>query len=432
MERLAEVAREGLRTDIPAFGAGRHRPGHGARPRGRQGAPPGVRGHRASRKRGGGISENFTVRKVSAGVGVERIFPIHSPTIASVELVRRGRVRRAKLYYLRALSGKAARIREKREQLSRCASAPRSTGNGRPGPRAALLVGRGRSGPRPTGRTSGRRGRRVSSRLPRGARPPRQQDPSRHASGLAWRSGSVRAPSASPSAPRRRHEIDRLNIRVAIGARDAPRDRGPPPARGARRPPLPHPDRRPAPARESATRTTRWWTATRAASPSPPRPSWPRPCRDRLMERLAQRHPATAGRPTWVTARRSITKGSGSTGRPATTAWTFAPLAQLTLFYRHRALCATRSLPSCFARLACRARRGCSHPSPRRATSSASSTATSPRRTTTTWSTSASRCGTSTGTRPRSTAASPRPSSRCGPGSMPWSSTWAARSRSGA
>ncbi len=66
-------------------------------------------------KRGGGISENFTVRKVSAGVGVERVFPIHSPTIASVELVRRGRVRRAKLYYLRALSGKAARIREKRD-----------------------------------------------------------------------------------------------------------------------------------------------------------------------------------------------------------------------------------------------------------------------------------------------------------------------------
>ena len=88
--------------------------GHGPRPRGRQGAAPGVRGLVIA-KRGGGISENFTVRKVSAGVGVERVFPIHSPTIASLELVRRGRVRRAKLYYLRALSGKAARIREKRE-----------------------------------------------------------------------------------------------------------------------------------------------------------------------------------------------------------------------------------------------------------------------------------------------------------------------------
>jgi large subunit ribosomal protein L19 len=66
-------------------------------------------------KRGGGISENFTVRKVSAGVGVERIFPLHSPMIGSVDVIRRGRVRRAKLYYLRALSGKAARIKERRE-----------------------------------------------------------------------------------------------------------------------------------------------------------------------------------------------------------------------------------------------------------------------------------------------------------------------------
>jgi len=67
-------------------------------------------------KRGGGISENFTVRKISAGVGVERIFPMHSPILASVDVVRRGRVRRAKLYYLRNLSGKAARIKEKRDR----------------------------------------------------------------------------------------------------------------------------------------------------------------------------------------------------------------------------------------------------------------------------------------------------------------------------
>lgn len=64
------------------------------------------------RKKGGAISETFTVRKVSFGIGVERIFPLHSPRIEKVEVVRRGKVRRAKLYYLRNLSGKAARITE--------------------------------------------------------------------------------------------------------------------------------------------------------------------------------------------------------------------------------------------------------------------------------------------------------------------------------
>ena len=114
MERLAEASREGLRMDLPAFDPGdtvrvmvRVKEGEKERLQAFEGI--------VVAKRGGGISENFTVRKVSAGVGVERIFPTHSPSIASVELVRRGRVRRAKLYYLRRLSGKAARIREKRE-----------------------------------------------------------------------------------------------------------------------------------------------------------------------------------------------------------------------------------------------------------------------------------------------------------------------------
>ena len=62
----------------------------------------------------GGIDETFTVRKISGGVGVERVFPLQAPTVTGVEVVRRGRVRRAKLYYLRGRRGKAARIREKR------------------------------------------------------------------------------------------------------------------------------------------------------------------------------------------------------------------------------------------------------------------------------------------------------------------------------
>jgi large subunit ribosomal protein L19 len=65
------------------------------------------------RRKGGGLDATFTVRKVSNGVGVERIFPLHSPVIADIEVVREGQVRRAKLYYLRNLSGKAARIRER-------------------------------------------------------------------------------------------------------------------------------------------------------------------------------------------------------------------------------------------------------------------------------------------------------------------------------
>jgi len=108
MQQLAEVAREGMRSDMPAFGPGdtirvmvRVREGDKERLQAFEGI--------VISKRGGGISENFTVRKVSAGVGVERIFPIHSPRIAKIERVKEGRVRRAKLYYLRALASKAVR-----------------------------------------------------------------------------------------------------------------------------------------------------------------------------------------------------------------------------------------------------------------------------------------------------------------------------------
>ena len=115
MEVLEQIAQEGLRTDIPKFDAGdtvkvmvRVREGDKTRLQAFEGV--------VIARRGGGMSETFTVRKVSAGVGVERVFPLHSPMFATIEVVRRGRVRRAKLYYLRKLSGKAARIKEKRDR----------------------------------------------------------------------------------------------------------------------------------------------------------------------------------------------------------------------------------------------------------------------------------------------------------------------------
>ena len=67
-------------------------------------------------RRGAGVNASFTVRKISSGIGVERIFPLHSPSIRDMQVVRRGRVRRAKLYYLRNLQGKAARIKEVRQR----------------------------------------------------------------------------------------------------------------------------------------------------------------------------------------------------------------------------------------------------------------------------------------------------------------------------
>jgi large subunit ribosomal protein L19 len=66
-------------------------------------------------RNGGGITESFTVRKVSAGIAVERVFPLHSPNISKIEMIKRGQVRRSKLYYLRELKGKKARITEKKE-----------------------------------------------------------------------------------------------------------------------------------------------------------------------------------------------------------------------------------------------------------------------------------------------------------------------------
>jgi len=113
MNILDELDSASLRSDIPDF-----RPGDSLKVHVRV-----VEGNRSRiqvfagvvlRRQGGGVRETFTVRKVSFGVGVERTFPVHSPILEKIELVSRGDVRRAKLYYLRDLRGKAAKIREKR------------------------------------------------------------------------------------------------------------------------------------------------------------------------------------------------------------------------------------------------------------------------------------------------------------------------------
>ena len=118
MNTLDALDADSLRDDIPEF-----RPGDTVKVHVRV-----VEGNRSRiqvfqgvviRRQGGGIRETFTVRKVSFGVGVERTFPVHTPIVERIELVTRGDVRRAKLYYLRELRGKAAKIKEKRDTVAR-------------------------------------------------------------------------------------------------------------------------------------------------------------------------------------------------------------------------------------------------------------------------------------------------------------------------
>lgn len=114
MQTLDSVDAASLRDDIPEFRAGDSLKVHVKVVEGTRSRVQVFAGI-VIRRQGGGISETFTVRKVSFGVGVERTFPVHSPIIEKIEVVSRGDVRRAKLYYLRDLRGKAAKIREKRE-----------------------------------------------------------------------------------------------------------------------------------------------------------------------------------------------------------------------------------------------------------------------------------------------------------------------------
>ncbi|KOV81034.1 50S ribosomal protein L19 [Nocardia sp. NRRL S-836] len=114
MNILDALDAQSLRSDIPAFRAGDTLKVHVRVIEGQRERVQVFQGV-VIRRQGGGIRETFTVRKVSFGVGVERTFPVHSPNIAEIEVVTRGDVRRAKLYYLRELRGKAAKIKEKRE-----------------------------------------------------------------------------------------------------------------------------------------------------------------------------------------------------------------------------------------------------------------------------------------------------------------------------
>jgi large subunit ribosomal protein L19 len=108
------VDQSSLRTDLPDFGPGDTLKVHVRVVEGSKERVQVFQGV-VIRRQGSGIHETFTVRKVSYGVGVERTFPLHTPTIAKVEVVTRGDVRRAKLYYLRDRVGKAAKVKEKRE-----------------------------------------------------------------------------------------------------------------------------------------------------------------------------------------------------------------------------------------------------------------------------------------------------------------------------
>jgi large subunit ribosomal protein L19 len=111
MDLIKEVEKQYLKEDIPAFGPGdtvrvHVRVVEGARERTQ--VFEGV----VLRRQGRGLKETFTVRRVTYGIGVERVFPVHAPSISRIEVVKRGRVRRARLYYLRKRTGRAARIRE--------------------------------------------------------------------------------------------------------------------------------------------------------------------------------------------------------------------------------------------------------------------------------------------------------------------------------
>ena len=116
MHTFDDINAASLRSDVPDFRAGDTLKVHVKVIEGTRSRVQVFQGI-VIRRHGGGVGETFTVRKISFGVGVERTFPLHTPVIDKIEVVTRGDVRRAKLYYLRGLRGKAAKIREKRDTI---------------------------------------------------------------------------------------------------------------------------------------------------------------------------------------------------------------------------------------------------------------------------------------------------------------------------
>ena len=114
MNGMQNIEAEGLKQNLPAFRAGDRVKVRVRVVEGEKSRIQVFEGDVIARKGGAGLRATFTVRKTSGGIGVERVFPLHSPNVEAIEVVRHGRVRRAKLYYLRELSGKKARIRERR------------------------------------------------------------------------------------------------------------------------------------------------------------------------------------------------------------------------------------------------------------------------------------------------------------------------------
>ncbi len=113
MDLIREVTQQYLKTDIPDFKGGDTVKVHVRLKEGEKERIQVFEGLVIARKHGG-VTETFTVRKISSGIGVERVFPLHSPNVAKIEVTRLGKVRRAKLYYIRSRRGKAARIKELR------------------------------------------------------------------------------------------------------------------------------------------------------------------------------------------------------------------------------------------------------------------------------------------------------------------------------